>query len=188
MSPNSVHRTGYSERILLVGYRCTGKTTVARLLAERLGWDWVDADTVLEARTGRNIREVFAAEGEAGFRTHESAALVELCQRQRHVIATGGGVVLAAENRQRLRQAGWVVWLTADAATLWQRLQQDAATTERRPNLTVGGRVEIEELLHRREPLYRACADVQIDTAGRSPEQVVELILAAWSARTTDNA
>jgi shikimate kinase len=187
MSPNSVLGTVYSERIVLVGYRCTGKTTVARLLAERLGWDWVDADSVLEARAGRSIREVFATEGEAAFRAHESAGLVELCQRRRHVIATGGGIVLTAENRQRLRQAGWVIWLTADAATLWQRLQQDATTAERRPNLTVGGLVEIEELLHRREPLYRACADVQIDTAGRSPEQVAELILAAWSARTMDN-
>jgi shikimate kinase len=168
--------------IFLTGSRGTGKSTVARLLAERLGWDWVDADAVIEARAGRSIREIFAAEGEAGFRARETAELAELCQRRRHVIATGGGIVLAEENRRRIRQAGWVVWLTADPETLWRRIQQDATTADRRPNLTVGGLSEVEELLRRREPLYRECADLQVDTARRSPEEVAELILAAWLA------
>jgi shikimate kinase len=165
--------------IFLIGYRGTGKTTVARLLAERLGWEWADADALLESRSGRSIRSLFADEGEAGFRDREAALLPELCGRARHVIATGGGVVLRPEHRARLRAAGIVVWLTADAATLWGRLQQDASTAERRPALTVGGLAEVEEQLRARGPLYAECAHLIVDTVGQSPAQVVEAILAA---------
>src|SRR4051794_15326813 len=168
--------------IFLVGYRGSGKSTVARLLAGRLGWGWVDADHVLEGRAGRSIREVFAAEGEAGFRDRESAVLTDLCRLERHIIATGGGVVLRQANRDLLRRSGRVVWLAADADTLWERLRGDAATGERRPPLAGGGRAEVEEVLGFREPLYRACADLTVRTAGRTPEAVVDEILAAWFA------
>jgi shikimate kinase len=76
-----------------------------------------------------------------------------------------------------------VVWLTADADTLWGRLQADATTAQRRPALTVGGRAEVEEVMRRREPLYRACADLVVPTADRSVESIVEEIAAAWVAR-----
>jgi shikimate kinase len=165
--------------VWLIGYRGTGKTTVGRLLADRLGWGWVDCDVELERRAGRTIRQIFAAEGEAGFRLREAELLEELCGVAGHVVATGGGVVLDPRNRERLRQAGRVVWLTADAATVWQRLQGDAATAERRPTLTVGGLAEVEELLRAREPLYRECAHTVVATAGRSPEEVVAEILSA---------
>jgi shikimate kinase len=173
--------------IFLIGYRGTGKSTVARLLAGRLGWDWLDADAVLEERAGRTIREVFAEEGEAGFRRRESAVLGDLCRCQRHVIATGGGVVLSPDNRARLRAAGRVVWLTADAETIWRRLQADASTAERRPPLTVGGLAEVHELLRLREPHYRACADHCIDTPGRSPEEVAERVAAALGVPAADS-
>jgi shikimate kinase len=165
--------------IFLIGYRGTGKSAVARLLAERLGWQWLDADQVLEQRAGLSIRDIFAAEGEAGFRDREAAVLEELCRCQRHVIATGGGVILREDNRRRLRSAGAVVWLTADAETIWQRLQADATTADRRPVLTVGGLAEVHELLQRREPLYRDCACWSVDTAARSPAEVAQAIL-AW--------
>ncbi len=163
-------------RLFLIGYRGTGKTTVARLAAVRLGWDWCDADEVIEEQAGKTIRAIFAEEGEAGFRDREAAVLAELCRRDRHVIATGGGVVLRPENRARLREAGRVVWLTADAETLWQRMLADPETAERRPPLTVGGLAEVEELLRRREPWYRACADEVVDTVGRGPEEVAALV------------
>jgi shikimate kinase len=173
------HSTIFSEtnNLLLIGYRCTGKTTVARLLATWLGWDWTDADTVVEERAGQTICAIFAAEGEAGFRQREEAVLEELSQGKRRVIATGGGVVLSGRNRERLREAGRVVWLTADADTIWQRLQTDASTRDRRPTLTVGGLAEIQELLRVRKPLYRVCADLIVETAGRSPLEVTNLIL-----------
>jgi shikimate kinase len=169
--------------LFLVGYRCTGKTTVARLLAGRLGWRWLDADAVLEERVGRTIRAVFAEEGEAGFRRREAEVLEDLCRRPGHVIATGGGVVLEAANRARLRAAGAVVWLTADAETIWRRLQADATTAERRPALTVGGLEEVRQLLEARAPLYREVAHGAVETPGRSPEEVADLVLAAVGHR-----
>jgi shikimate kinase len=165
--------------VFLVGARGSGKTTVARLLAGRLHWVWLDADEVLETRAGQSIRAVFAAEGEAGFREREAKVLADLAGRSRHVIATGGGVVLREANRVLLRR-GRVVWLTADPETLWTRMQGDRTTAERRPALTVGGRAEVAELLRVREPLYRACADLVVSTAGRPPEDVAAEIVAAW--------
>jgi shikimate kinase len=171
-------------RIFLIGYRGSGKTSVARHLAARLGWAWLDADDLLERRLGRTVRAVFAEEGESGFRARESALLTELSRLDRHVIATGGGIVLRPENRALLR-TGKVIWLTADADTLWQRIATDTTTSERRPNLTVGGRAEVEDLLRVRAPLYRACADRVIDTMGRTSEQVAGVIFDELSSFAT---
>jgi len=168
--------------VFLIGYRGTGKTTVSRLLGERLGWGWLDADTALEERSGRSIATIFAEEGEAGFRDKEEMLLEELCRLQQHVVATGGGIVLRATNRERLRSAGFVAWLTADAETIRRRIETDATTRERRPVLTVGGLFEIEDLLRRREPLYRACADCIVETTNRAPEEVAHQI---WSSVTS---
>lgn len=160
------------ERIFLIGYRGTGKSTIGRLLADRLGWEWLDADVLLEERAGKSIRQIFDQEGEAGFREFESALLEELCGRKRCVTATGGGVILQPENRKRLRESGVCIWLQADAATIWRRINADQTTAARRPTLTVGGRAEVEQLLQVREPLYRACADFIVDTVGREPEAI----------------
>ena len=166
--------------LFLIGYRGTGKTTVARLLADRLGWEWRDADAVLEERVGRSIRDIFADEGEAGFRDRESELLRELTALDRVVVATGGGVVLRPQNRELLRR-GTVVWLRAAAEVLWRRMREDASTAERRPNLAQGGLAEVEQLLAVRTPLYEQCADWVADTDTATPEDVAESI-AAWLA------
>jgi shikimate kinase len=163
--------------LFLIGLRGSGKSTVARMLARALAWDWLDADEELEKRYGQSIRAIFAAEGEGGFRNKESAMLAQLCRLPRHVIATGGGIVLREDNRALLRSSGRVVWLTADVETLWQRVQADSGTAERRPPLTVGGRAEMEEMLQLREPLYRQCVDCIIDTTGREPNDIAAEIL-----------
>src|SRR5436190_16207891 len=103
-----------NECLFLVGFRGSGKSTVAGLVAQRLGWQAVDADAVLEALAGKTIRDIFTEEGEAGFRSREEMVLQDLCRRPKHVIATGGGVVLAQSNRELLRKFGKVVWLQAD--------------------------------------------------------------------------
>jgi shikimate kinase len=163
--------------VFLIGPRGSGKTTVARLLAAKLGWGWLDADDLVERRHGKSIRELFAAEGEVGFRNKEAAILAEICELQHQVVATGGGVVLRPENRQLLQRSGWCVWLTADAATLWQRMQADPATPERRPQLASGGLAEIAEVLAARAELYRGCAHAIVPTGDRPPERVVNDVL-----------
>ncbi len=165
--------------ILLIGYRGTGKTTVARLLAERLGWDWIDADDEIERRAGKSIAEIFADDGEAAFRDLESHVVADLCRWRRAVIAFGGGAVMSEANRTAIRLAGRVVWLTATVETLSRRLAADATTASRRPNLTSsGGLTEIETLLAAREPIYRACATFEVDTEGKTPAEIVEEISA----------
>ena len=163
------------ERIFLIGYRGTGKSTVAQMLADRLGWTWCDADQVLEEQFGRSIRQIFATEGEAGFRDKESVILRELATRLHCVIATGGGVVLRPENRECLR-SGVAIWLTADPQTIWQRMQADTTTAGRRPDLAQGGLPEIEGLLRIRATLYKACSDWLVDTTNQTPQQVAAQI------------
>lgn len=180
-TPSTGHRVTSSpchRVIFLIGYRGTGKSATACELAARLGWEWCDADQALEQRYGKSIRQIFDEEGERSFRDKESDILGELAQRQHCVIATGGGVVLRPENRAKL-QAGVTVWLTANADVIWRRLQADATTADRRPNLAQGGLAEVEELLRGRLPLYQECAAARFDTASESPEQVAERI-AAW--------
>jgi shikimate kinase len=166
-----------SARIFLIGYRCTGKTTGARLLAGRVGWNWVDADETLEKRFGMTIRTIFEKEGEAAFRDKEALVLTDLCQQPQTVVATGGGVILREANRKLLIQSGIVVWLNADPRTIWNRLQTDPATFERRPSLSVGGFAEIEEVLRVRAPLYRACAHIIVSTTDLTAEEVTEAVL-----------
>jgi shikimate kinase len=161
-------------RIFLIGYRGTGKSTVARLLAPKLQLEAIDADHELERRAGKAIRRIFAEDGEPRFRELESTLLEEFGRRENVVIATGGGVVLRAENRTILR-TGRVVWLTAPAEVLWRRMCGDESTRERRPDLAQGGLAEVEELLRIREPLYRECAELIVD-AELAPESIVERI------------
>jgi shikimate kinase len=124
-------------RIFLIGYRGTGKSTVARLLADKLGLEAIDADHELELRAGKTIRRIFAEDGEKAFRDLESTLLAEFGERDGVVIATGGGVVLRPENRAILR-TGRVVWLSAPADVLWRRMCDDESTRERRPDLAQG--------------------------------------------------
>jgi shikimate kinase len=162
-------------RIFLIGYRGTGKTSVAKLLAAKLGWTAIDADVVLEERAGKTIRQIFADDGEPAFRDLESAILADLAQREHVVISTGGGVVLRHENRERLK-TGLTIWLMSDAESIWRRLQVDPTTSERRPNLTQGGLEEIVEMLAKREPLYRECADWSIDGTHLNSAQLADRI------------
>lgn len=165
--------------IALVGYRGTGKTTVARLLASRLRWDAHDSDDEIERAAGKSITEIFADEGEPAFRELEVTTIARLCQLDRSILSVGGGSVLRDENRAALRANGRVVWLQANPQTLLARIEQDATTSARRPNLTTrGGLDEIVHLLAVREPLYRETAHLAVDTEGKEPAQVAEEICA----------
>ena len=163
----------------LIGYRATGKTALAQLLAKQLNCPWIDADTEIERRAGKSIAQIFAEDGEPAFRDIEAKVVAGLCRRGPLVLAAGGGAPLRAETRRALRAAGKVVWLTARAETILARMAADATTAARRPNLTAQDPLaEIIELLAQREPIYRESAHLVIDTEGKSPAQVVEEILA----------
>jgi shikimate kinase len=165
--------------LVLVGYRGTGKTTVARLLAKRLAWDVYDTDDELERRAGKTIAEIFADDGEPAFRQLEGEVVNDLCRHEQTVLSVGGGSILRQENREAMRQNGRVVWLQARAETLLARIEGDRNTAPRRPNLTArGGLDEIVELLAIREPLYRETAHLVVDTEGKEPAAVADEIIA----------
>jgi shikimate kinase len=166
--------------IALIGYRGTGKTTIAQLVALRLGYDWVDADVQVESQAGMSIADMFAQSGEEAFRDLEAQVVDQLCDQPRTVLALGGGAVLREASRQRLADCGAVVWLQAAPATIESRISDDPTTGGRRPNLTNhGGRTEIEALLRQREPIYRACATLQVDTEDKVPAEIADEIVAA---------
>ncbi len=171
-------------RITLIGYRGTGKSTVAAILAARLGLPWLDADAVLEERVGSPIAVLVEHRGEAAFRDAEAEVLRDLVPDFAGVLATGGGVVLRPENRLLLRESGRpIVWLTAPADVIRRRLAADPHTPTRRPALHGADPLaEVDAALATREPLYRATADVAFDTAPELPASVAERIL-TWLER-----
>ncbi len=151
--------------LTLIGYRGTGKTSLAEPLAERLGWVPVDADVEIEGAAECSIREIFEEGGEETFRKLEREVLVDLLKQDNLVLAAGGGAIPNRDTRRDFVAAGPVVWLKASAETTNQRLHGDETTTERRPDLTSsGGLTEIEELLAGREPLYRETASLIVTT------------------------
>jgi shikimate kinase len=162
--------------LVLVGMMGSGKTTVGRIVAERLGRAFFDSDEVIEARTGRTVREIFASEGEAAFRRLETQVLAEaLARPEPSVIAAAGGTVLAAENRRAMRDgAQRVVWLRADPAALATRVAGGA----HRPLLDDDPAGTLARLEAEREPLYGEVADAVIDTVDLRPNDVAERVLA----------
>ena len=164
--------------ITLIGYRGTGKSTLAAPLAKRLGWEWLDADVELERRAGRSIKDIFITDGEPEFRRLERELLAELLQRDRLILAAGGGAILNVATRHEMQSAGPVIWLQASADTIERRLTTDPTTGQRRPNLTAtGGREEIERLLAIREPMYRECATIVVNSDAASPAELVAQVV-----------
>jgi shikimate kinase len=163
-----------AENIFLVGPMGSGKTAVGRQLARRFGLAFVDADAAIEERTGVDIPYIFEREGEAGFRARERDVLDELTMRPRVLVATGGGAVLDALTRERLRGRGCVVYLRTS-------VEQQLARTRRgnqRPLLNgPDPRGTLERLMALRAPLYEEVADLTVDTDGRKVATVVEEIV-----------
>ncbi|HEX4878342.1 MAG TPA: shikimate kinase [Limnobacter sp.] len=166
----------FNQCIVLVGMMGAGKSTVGKALAKHLSWEFTDTDHLIEQQTGVSIPVIFEIEGEAGFRRRESMALANFAGKSRQVLATGGGIVLAQENRDLLKHIGSVVYLSASAAELYQRTKLD----KNRPLLRgPNPRKKIEELLQVRLPLYKACADVVIETGRQPVYQIVQRIVHA---------
>ena len=164
-----------ADRLVLVGMMGSGKTTVGRQLAGRLGWDFFDSDAMVEASTGSTVPELFAERGEEAFRAEEGRVLAEaLAATSPAVVSAAGGVVLAAENRRLLAARAVVVWLRAEPSTLATRVGSGTG----RPLLEDDPAARLVELDAVRRPLYEEVADVVVDVDGVDPEQVTDRILA----------
>jgi shikimate kinase len=162
--------------IFLVGMMGSGKTTLGRALAQRLHLPFADTDRILVERTGVPVTTIFEIEGEAGFRKRESAVLAELAQGEAQVIATGGGAVLAPENRTTMRSGGTVIYLRARLEHLWERTRHDSS----RPLLrTADPRGTLGELIEVRDPLYRETAHIVVDTGTQSSSTLVARVVSA---------
>ncbi len=168
--------------LALIGYRGTGKSTAGQILASRINRTFLDVDIEVEARCGRSIATIFAEAGEPAFRDWEEQVLAELAGRfPRAILATGGGAVLREANRRRIREFGFVVWLTADPCVLAQRLAADALGLAERPALTPAGTLdEIREVLASRTAVYQELADTMVETGDKSPSEVASVILDRW--------
>lgn len=165
-----------SEKInlFLVGPMGSGKSTIGRQLARRLKKSFFDSDHEIEDHTGASISLIFDIEGEVGFRKREAEMINELTQKQDIVLATGGGVILAPENRENLINRGTVIYLHAPLKKLFYRTSRD----NKRPLLqTDDPREKLRQIVAERDPLYRAAADLIVETENRTVHQVVSYII-----------
>ncbi len=164
------------DNIILVGFMGTGKTTIGKLVAARLGWRFADTDQVIERRAGNTVRDIFATQGEPAFRQMESELCAEIGTWRRSVVATGGGILLNPTNYERLSAAGLVICLAASVEQIAARLEYDA----NRPLLHGPDRVQrLSELLSARAALY-ARVPHQVETSGLAPYTVSEKVMQLW--------
>lgn len=172
-STNNSSRKFQSGNLILVGMMGSGKTTMGRVLAKHLDKEFVDTDEEIQARTGVTIPHIFDVEGESGFRQRETSALQSLLQRDGLVLATGGGAVIARENREMLQKNGIVIYLRASVHDLWLRTRND----RNRPLLQNGNAHDkLAVLLRQREAYYQQVADIVMPT-GRQNVQTLMLKL-----------
>ena len=167
-------------KIVLIGYRCTGKTAVGKRVAERLGLPFYDTDELIQGQNGKTVREIVDEGGWDAFRAAEKTIVKQLSSFGEGVIAAGGGALMDAENREALRRTGICVWLTADLKTIMERMQNDQVSAAQRPPLSDDGlEKETAKILEARRPVYQEVADCIIDTTGKGIDAVVDEVCAA---------
>jgi shikimate kinase len=166
--------------IVLVGYRCSGKTAVGKILAKELRRDFLDTDALIEARVSCPIERLISTEGWDHFRGVEKRLVKESSKRDNFVIATGGGVVMDEENVKNLKENAWIVWLKGNPDVLKERMDKERRSGKIRPSLTGADPLEeIKEVLHIRSPMYQHAADLMVDTNHLTLKEVAASIIAA---------
>jgi shikimate kinase len=167
-------------KIVLIGYRCTGKTAVGKRIAERLGLPFYDTDELIGGQSGKTVREIVDEGGWDAFRAAEKEIIKQLSSFADAVIAAGGGAPMDAENREVLRRTGTCIWLTADERTIVERMQNDHVSAAQRPPLSDDGlEKETAKILEARRPVYQEVADCIVDTAHKGIDAVVDEVCAA---------
>ena len=164
--------------LFLIGYRCSGKTTIGKSIAKTIDWSFVDSDLLLTQKNGKSIKDIIDTAGWDAFRRMERSTLKRICAEDRQVVATGGGVVLDADNIKAMKTSGMVVWLSASTATIQERMRQDKNTENFRPALTDKGRMEeIEDMLLKRNPYYESACDFSIHTDDVPLDEITQNII-----------
>ncbi|MGD8985428.1 MAG: shikimate kinase [Desulfobacteraceae bacterium] len=164
--------------IVLIGYRCSGKTAVGKTLAIELGREFLDTDALIEENAGRSIETMISTKGWDRFRETENRLVEEVSRRNNLVIATGGGIVMDEENVKNLKQNGWVVWLKGKPEVLRERMAKEQGTGRYRPSLTGADPMEeIKEVLSVRKPFYERAGDLVVDTSTLSIGEAAALII-----------
>lgn len=164
-----------TDNIILIGFMGTGKTTVGRLLTEKLGWTFVDTDQLIIEKTGMEIAHIFAEKGERWFRDQETEVVKQVLEGSKQVVSTGGGSVLRKQNRETMINNGMVVALKADAQTIIARVSMN----DERPLLQGDHKQKVLELLEQRKAAYDF-AHYQLDTAALGPHKLCEEIVRLW--------
>ena len=163
--------------IVLIGFRCAGKTVVGKQLADRLQRRFVDTDDLIESKEGQ-INEIVESHGWGYFRAMEKKVIEEISKEDNLVVALGGGAVLDPDNIVNLEKNGLIIWLKADREILRKRMNQDPRTFASRPTLTGKGTIEeLEEIMNFRDPFYEKAAKIQLETSALNIEAAVENIL-----------
>jgi len=162
---------------VLIGYRCSGKTTVGKILAAELGRIFIDTDALIEERAGCSLEALVCLKGWDYFRELEKGLVQDLSTRDNLVIATGGGIVMDEGNVKNLKKNSWIVWLNGRTEVLKERMVNEQRSGKRRPSLTgADPREEIEVVLSSRKPLYKGAGDLIVDTSELSIRRAASLI------------
>ena len=164
-------------KLILIGYRATGKSTVGRLLSKKLGVPFLDTDCLIEAAVGMPIKEFVHREGWEKFREKEQEVIAALSEKKLCVVATGGGAIMVEPSRVLLKKMGILIYLQASLQDILERLQKDAGGTQNRPQFSADSLVaETVAALNARIPVYESAADFTVDTEGKSVVRVTDEI------------
>jgi shikimate kinase len=164
--------------LFLIGYRCSGKTTIGKSIAKAIGWSFVDSDIRVAKACGKSIQDIIDTEGWDAFRRMEHSTIEQICTHDRQVVATGGGVVLDADNIGAMKTCGILNWLGASPGTIRKRMLADKNSGHFRPALTDRGRIEeIEGMLLQRNPYYESASDFSILTDNMLVDEIAAIII-----------
>ena len=164
--------------IVLIGYRCSGKSTVGKIIAKKLKRDFLDTDVMIEEEAGSSIEEIISIDGWEHFREVEKCIIKTVSGSSNLVLATGGGIVMDVDNVKNLKKGGFIVWLRGDIDVLRARMEKDHRSGNKRPSLTGEDPVkEIRKVLDIRDPLYSQAGDFVVDTSCLSLQEVADSII-----------